>query len=100
MTKNQQKKKKQTLLDNIFVTADNVLVEPLSSEYETSEGLVRPEQYEDKAYKGIVIAVGDDVIGIKKGMTAYFNRYSTVEIQFDEVKLLALKYEDILAYEK
>lgn len=95
-----QNKKTQDLLNNIAVTADNIIVEPLSSEYETGEGLVRPEQYEDKAFKGTVIAVGEDVIGVKSGMTVYFNRYSTVEIQFDEVKLLALKYEDVLAYQK
>lgn len=91
--------KQQSQLKNLKLLADNVLVEPISPNIETQSGLIAPTQYEDKAFMGRVIKIGED---IKKknliGSIVYFNKYSTTSFIFDGKEYLILKVEDLIAY--
>jgi chaperonin GroES len=91
------KNNKQVKIEDLKVVGDNIFVKPLK-EKEQLNGLVNPTQYEDKAYKGEVISVGDTVKSIKKGDVVFFNRYSTTSYEFNNEEYLSLCEEDVIAY--
>jgi len=81
---------------------DNILIKPLI--VEEVNGLVRPQQYEDKPELGEVIKVGDGrefdsgiirKLKIKEGDTVLFNKYSSTKVAFEGIDYLILREEDI-----
>ena len=75
----------------------NLLVDPIKGEEVTVSGLVRPEQYEDKAYKGRVIK-GEDPF--TEGTVVYFNKYSWITFPYEGKEYISLRVEDVIAYAK
>lgn len=62
-------------------------------------GLVNPDQYDDKQEYGEVIMVGDKTSGVvKKGMKVLFGKYSTTSIRSNGKEYLLVREEDILGY--
>jgi len=78
---------------------DNVLVKVKKQEKKTKGGIVLPDTADDeKPQEGEVIEVGDDKkIGVKKGQTIIFAKYSGSEIKLEEEEYLIIKAEDVLA---
>ena len=84
-----------------------VLVEPQKKEKTTASGIVLPESHEDKPQQGKVLAVGADFItdyGTKKtspcavGDVVIYREWGGKEYkQDDNVELLILKFDDIMA---
>ncbi len=85
-------------INKLNILGDNILVEPIKPDIETESGLISPTQYEDKAFAGKVIKVGNEVKRIKIGSIVYFNKYSTTSFIFDAKEYLILKIEDIIAF--
>ena len=60
---------------------DNILIEPVDDETETSAGLIIPSSAESGVVSGIVVAVGDDSHGIAPGDKVLYPRGSGFEIR-------------------
>lgn len=93
-------KTKATSLDisKFQLLGDNVLVKALKSE--GIDGLVNPEQYEDKPEYGDVIQVGDTVEKVKVGNIVLFGMYSTEKIRSAGQDYYLVHEEDIKAFLK
>lgn len=76
--------------------ADNVLVCSIKPT-EAANGLVKPEQYDDKPEFGTVIQVGDAVTDLKAGDTVFFGKYSTVQTRSLGQDYFLIRSEDIQA---
>jgi len=68
-------------------------------EERTAGGLYIPEQAKEKAFEGMVIAVGDDEekIKVKPGDRVVYESYSGTDIEIDGEKHLLIAGEKILA---
>lgn len=83
---------------------DYVMVRPL--EVPASNGLARPEQYDDKPEFGEVVKVGtgrllDDgtivPLKMKPGDIIYFGKYSSIAVRSDGVDYLIIRDDDVMA---
>jgi len=81
---------------------DNVLLKAV--EIESVEGLVKPDQYEDKPEFGVVIAVGEGRLmdsgtivpmKVKVGDTVLFGMYSTEKIRNEGIDYYIIREVDI-----
>ena len=84
---------------------DRVIVKQSDAEEKTRSGIVLPDSAKEKPTKGKVIAVGpgklDDKgrameLGIRKGDTVYYGKYSGTDIEVDGEKFVILRESDIL----
>jgi co-chaperonin GroES (HSP10) len=88
-----QKNKEYTAKDFIPLW-DNLIVRPIK--VTEKNGFVRPQNEEDKAELGEVVAVGNHVLDdIKTGMIVYFNKYSSTKI--DTLDEVVVRAEDVVA---
>lgn len=103
MSKKQQRKPS---LDKKEVLWDNVLVEPIIQT--ETDGILRPQQYEDKPEWGIVIKVGQGRLldngetiepQVKIGDLIEFNKYSPTKTKIEGKDYLYIHEEDILSRE-
>lgn len=86
---------------------DYILIEPISKEEKTKEGIFLPETTEkDRPEQGRVVAVGPGrrlssgkrlPIEIKVGDRILFTKYAPNEIKVDDKEYLIAREEDILA---
>ena len=77
---------------------DQVVLETVAQEERTASGIYLPDTADKpRPEQGIVIAVGPDAKGIKKGDTVLFAKYSPTELTLDGKEYLVAKAEDILA---
>jgi len=82
-----------------------LLVEPQKQERTTTSGIVLPESHQDKPQQGKVLAVGDttfiDGREIKPpcqiGDIVVYREWGGKEYKEDNVELLLLKFDDIMA---
>lgn len=83
---------------------DNLIVEPITG-HEEVDGLVLPQQAEQKPQLGKVLVVGDGRLlengvtvpmRVKVGATILFNQYSTTSFMVKDVEYLILREEDII----
>lgn len=88
---------KQINIEHLKVVGDNIFVKPIKEKDEIN-GLVNPAQYEDKSFKGEVVAVGKLVKDIQTGNIVFFNKYSTTSYEFNNEEYLSLREEDVIAY--
>ena len=91
---------------NIQPVAGYVLVKPQKQERTTPSGILLTESHEDKPQQGKVLAVGATYItdyGVKKespvsvGDTVIYREWGGKEYKQDDVDLLILKFDDIMA---
>lgn len=104
MAKKQNKQDKYSIEDyNILY--DNILV--LAIDIEVVDGIVRPQNYDDKPEIGTVIKVGEGRVfdngtiiplKIKIGQTVFFNKYSTTKLNSDGKDYFVVREEDVIAY--
>ncbi len=81
---------------------DRIVVKPLQEKEITKSGIVLPDTVEkEKKEQGEVISVGNGEkitkLGLKKGDTVLFGKYSGEEVTIDEIEYKVLKDEDVLA---
>ena len=79
---------------------NNIIIEPCNSDIKSETGVVLAMSYEDKAFFGKVIKIGNKVEGIKVGDIVYFNKYSATPFPYKTENYILLKDEDVLAIEK
>lgn len=106
---NQKKQKKPSkeiyAIEDFNILYDNVLVLPI--DIDEVNGIVRPQQYDDKAEIAKVLKVGEGRIfdngtiiplRVKPGHIVFFNRYSTTKSNLNGTDYLIIREEDIIAY--
>lgn len=74
---------------------DNVLVKAIK--IESVNGLVNPDQYEDKAEYGKVLAIGKEVTNLSVGQVILFGKYSTEKLRSNGEDYLVIHEEDVKA---
>jgi chaperonin GroES len=92
-------------MTKIHPVAGFLLVEPQKQEKTTASGIVLPESHQDKPQQGKVLAVGDSVFDdgreIKSpcqiGDIVIYREWGGKEYKEDNVELLLLKFDDIMA---
>lgn len=81
--------------------ADRVLIEPTSAEEVTMGGIIIPDSAKEKPLKGKVLAVGngtkDEPMQLKAGDTVLYGKYAGTEIEFEGIKYLMMRQNDVLA---
>lgn len=76
-----------------------ILIDPTPIEKLTPSGIILQPKEEDKPSKGLVLAVGKEVIGIYIKDIVHFNKYTPIEITKDAKKYLVIKDEDVYTIE-
>ena len=81
--------------------ADRVLIEPTAAEEVTMGGIIIPDSAKEKPLKGKVLAVGNDTkdepMQLKAGDTVLYGKYAGTEIEFEGIKYLMMRQNDVLA---
>lgn len=81
--------------------ADRVLIEPTAAEEVTMGGIIIPDSAKEKPLKGKVLAVGngtkDEPMQLKAGDIVLYGKYAGTEIEFEGVKYLMMRQNDVLA---
>jgi chaperonin GroES len=94
---------------NIQPVAGYVLVQPQKKEKTTTSGIVLPESHEEKPQQGKVLSVGEDFTtdyGTKKscpckaGDIVIYREWGGKEYKENNIDLLLLKFDDIMAIVK
>ena len=86
---------------------DKILVKRDEAETKTTSGIYLPETSKDKPKTGTIQAVGDGALNtdtgaripltVKKGDRVIFSSYSGTEVKLDNIDLLIMSEDDILA---
>jgi chaperonin GroES len=91
---------------NLRPLHDRVVIKRLESETKTSSGLFIPDTAKEKQSQGIVLAVGQGMLGsdhqlipltVEVGQTVLFGKYDGIEIKYAGQDLVILSESDILA---
>ncbi len=81
--------------------SDRVLIEPTAAEEVTMSGIIIPDSAKEKPLKGKVLAVGngtkDEPMILKAGDTVLYGKYAGTEIEYEGVKYLMMRQNDVLA---
>ena len=81
--------------------ADRVLIEPAAAEEKTIGGIIIPDTAKEKPLQGKVVATGngtkDEEMVVKEGDTVLYGKYAGTELEYDGVKHLIMRQNDILA---
>ncbi len=92
-------------MTKIHPVAGFLLVEPQKQEKTTASGIVLPESHQDKPQQGKVLAVGETTFidgreiksPCKIGDVVVYREWGGKEYKEDNVELLLLKFDDIMA---
>ena len=94
-------------MKELIPLGDNIIVEPLDAEAETSSGILIPDTVEkDKPIKGKVIAVGPgrlletgdrEEMTLKVNDTILFSKYGPAELKVNNRSILVLAESDVYA---
>jgi chaperonin GroES len=76
---------------------DHVTIEPTSDEHETRGGLIIPATPEVAVRSGVVLAVGDDVDGVRPGDKVLFPRAAAFEIRLGAEPVMIVRRRDLIA---
>ena len=86
--------------------ADRVLVKPMEKEEKTKSGIYLPDTAKEKPQEGEIIAVGPGKMNdegqripmdLKVGDKVLYAKYGGTEIKVDDVEMMILRENDILA---
>lgn len=92
-------------MTKIHPVAGYLLVQPLKQEKTTASGILLPENHQDKPQEGKVLAVGGAVFNdgreivspVQVGDVVVYREWGGKEYKEDNVDLLLLKFDDIMA---
>ena len=91
---------------NLEPLGDRIVVKPTAKEETTKGGIILPDTVKEKPQEGEVIAVGPGrmteegkriTLGVKKGDTVVYPRYSGTELKIDGEEYLIMRESEILA---
>lgn len=81
--------------------SDRVLIEPTAAEEVTMSGIIIPDSAKEKPLRGKVLAVGqgtsEEPMHLKEGDSVLYGKYAGTEIEFEGVKYLMMRQQDVLA---
>ena len=92
-------------MSNVKPLDDRILVKPAERETKTASGIFLPESSKERPVQGKVIAVGPGKLlengkraelGIKKGDTIVYGKYSGTEVEIKDTKHLILRESEVL----
>jgi len=84
---------------------DRILIKPADPETKTASGIYLPESSKERPVQGSVVAVGPGKrldngkradLGIKKGDTVVYGKYSGTEVEIKGIKHLILRESEVL----
>lgn len=84
---------------------DRILIKPIDPETKTKSGIYLPESAKEKPMQGKVVATGPGKmldngqrmeIGVKKGDTVVYGKYSGTEIEIKNIKHLIMRESELL----
>ncbi len=84
---------------------DRILIKPADPETKTASGIYLPESSKERPVQGNVVAVGPGKrldngkraeLGIRKGDTVVYGKYSGTEVEIKGVKHLILRESEVL----
>lgn len=90
---------------NIKPLDDRVVIKPIEAEGKTESGIYLPESAKDRPQTGSVVAVGPGrlleggkraAVGVKKGDTVVYGKYSGSEVEVKGVKHLIVRESELL----
>ena len=93
---------------NLKPTAGYLIIDPVGMQNQTASGIYLPDSANEKPQKGIVVAVGEDLVtetGAKKqspakvGENVVYKKWGGTELKINGKEYLFVKFEDILAVE-
>lgn len=92
-------------MTKIHPVAGYLLVQPLKQEKTTASGILLPENHQDKPQEGKVLAVGGAIFNdgreivspVQVGDVVVYREWGGKEYKEDNVDLLLLKFDDIMA---
>jgi len=73
-----------------------ILVKPILAAEKSLGGIIIPEVAQDKPIQGEVVAVASES-SVKVGEIVMFGKFSGQEIEFEAVKYLIMREEDLMA---
>lgn len=80
---------------------DRVIVQPINQQKSKNiGGIIIPDSVKDKPSTGTVVALGSDETLQKQlqiGNVVVYNQYSGVQLEYDSIKYIILKNDDLLA---
>jgi len=90
---------------NIHPVAGYILVEPKKKDKTTASGIVLTDTHEDKPQEGVVLAIGSPILQDKQeinppctvGDVVVYREWGGKEYKENDVELLLLKFDDIMA---
>jgi len=86
---------------NIKPLGDRVLILPAPAEEKTIGGIIIPDTAKEKPLQGEVVATGngtkDDEMILKVGDQVLYGKYAGQELEFEGVKYLMMRQNDVLA---
>lgn len=82
-----------------------ILVEPQKKESTTASGILLPDNHQDKPQEGKVLAIGDSIFDHGREVKSpcnvddvvVYREWGGKEIKKDDINLLLLKFDDIMA---
>ena len=81
--------------------ADRVIIQPTAAEEVTASGIIIPDSAKEKPLRGTVLAVGngtkDEEMVLKEGDNVLYGKYAGTEIEFEGIKYLMMRQNDVLA---
>ncbi len=92
-------------MSNVKPLDDRILVKPAERETKTASGIFLPESSKERPVQGKVVAVGPGKLlengkradlGIKKGDTVVYGKYSGTEVEIKDTKHLILRESEVL----
>lgn len=90
---------------NIRPLHDRVVIKRLDEERTSAGGIVIPDSAAEKPIRGTVVAIGAGKmltdgkvvpLGVKKGDTVVFGKYSGTEIKINGQELIVMREDDIM----
>lgn len=86
---------------NIKPLSDRVLVLPTPAEEVTMSGIIIPDSAKEKSLRGKVVAVGagtkDEPMVLKEGDEVLYGKYAGSEFEFEGIKYIIMRQNDVLA---
>jgi chaperonin GroES len=76
---------------------DRVVVSYTEEVEKTAGGIYVPDSAKEKPQQGKIESIGSEVKELKEGDIVFFDKYSGSKIMADDLEMLIIKEEDILA---
>ena len=92
-------------IDSIKPLGDRVVIQPKVQEEKTQGGIYIPSQSEEKVVAAEVVAIGPgkivdgqlEAMNLTKGQSVVFSQFSGTEVEYQGMKYMIVREDDVLA---